>query len=216
MEQEKLNIKTPEYVSLQFQLAGLGSRAAAQLIDLLLLFIVQILIAIVLFLATVNNLWTASESVIFAIIIIVIFVLQFGYFLFSEYFWSGKTIGKHFLGIRVVQENGHNITFLSSVIRNCLRLIDMLPTSYAIGIICIFTHSKHKRLGDMAAGTLVVHERRKKSNKKTPLEKYLTQKGIQKDAFRLDSFQLKRFSQRDWKLLETYAHRLVDMTLDEK
>src|SRR5699024_2398645 len=89
-------------------------------------------------------------------------------------------------------------------------------TSYAIGIICIFTHSKHKRLGDMAAGTLVVHERRKKSNKKTPLEKYLTKKGIQKGALLLDSFQLKRFSQRDWKLLETYAHRLIDMTVNEK
>lgn len=216
MEQEQLDVKTPEYVSLKFKLAGLGSRGTAQLIDTIIITITTIAIFLVLYLATTNNIWTASESVLFATVLIITFALQFGYFIVLEYFWSGKTIGKHLLGIRVIQENGHNITFLSSLIRNFLRLIDMLPTSYALGIILIFAHSKHKRLGDMAAGTLVVHEKGKKSKKQTSAEKYIKRKGLQKDTLPLESFQLNRFSQQDWQLLQTYTYRIAEMPAAEK
>lgn len=216
MEQEQLQVKTPEYVSLKFKLAGLGSRGTAQLIDTIIITFTIIGIFLVLLLATTNNIWAASESVLFATVLIIAFSLQFGYFIVLEYFWSGKTIGKHLLGIRVIQENGHNMTFLSSVIRNFLRLIDMLPTSYALGIILIFAHSKHKRLGDMAAGTLVVHEKGKQSKKQTPVEKYIQRKGLEKEALPMEAFQLNRFTQKDWQLLQTYAHRMAEMPITER
>ncbi|MGP4039992.1 RDD family protein [Gracilibacillus sp. D59] len=220
MEQEQLKVKTPEYVSLQFQLAGLGSRSAAHIIDYTIILLTQFLIIVLLFLAfnsSLNDLFLGHlESGILAIIIIMIFLLQFGYFIFFEYFWGGRTIGKRLLGIRVIQENGHNITFLSSIIRNFVRLIDMLPGPYAIGIIMIFFHSKHKRLGDLTAGTIVVHERRKKTLKQSPLEKYIDQLGIQKEDLQLEAYHLKQFNQKDWRLLQTYVHRITDMDIQEK
>ncbi|QGH33028.1 RDD family protein [Gracilibacillus salitolerans] len=220
MEQEQLNVKTPEYVSLQFQLAGLGSRSAAQIIDYTIILLTQFLIILLLFFAFNNSLSDLFlghlESVMLAIIIIIILLLQFGYFIFFEYFWGGRTIGKRLLGIRVVQENGHNITLLSSIIRNFVRVIDMLPSAYAVGIILIFFHSKHKRLGDMTAGTIVVHERRKKPLKQSPLEKHIVQLGIQKEELQLESFHLRQFNQKDWRLLQTYVHRILHMSAQEK
>ncbi|MDX8046390.1 RDD family protein [Gracilibacillus sp. S3-1-1] len=218
MEQEQLQIKTPEYVSLQFRLAGLGSRAAALLIDNIILSVVQFLIILSLILpfSTTDFLFSHFDSIAFAIVLISIFVLQFGYYIFFEYFWGGKTLGKKILGIRVVQENGHNITFLSSIIRNLLRLIDMLPGAYALGILLVFAHPKHKRLGDLAAGTIVVHERRKKSFKPSALEKHIANLGLQKEELPLEAFHLKQFNQKDWQLLKTYAERIVDISPNEK
>ncbi|MGN8647172.1 RDD family protein [Gracilibacillus sp. HCP3S3_G5_1] len=218
MEQEQLKVKTPEYVSLQFQLAGLGSRSAAQLIDYTIIFLTQFSIILLLFFGfnnSISDLFSGHlESILLAIIIIVIFLLQFGYFIFFEYFWGGRTIGKRILGIRVIQENGHNITFLSSIIRNFIRLIDMLPGAYAVGIIMIFFHSKHKRLGDITAGTIVVHERRKKSQ--SALEKYIAQQGIRKEDLQLEPYHLKQFNQKDWRLLHTYVQRIVHMQPKER
>ncbi|SFL94711.1 Uncharacterized membrane protein YckC, RDD family [Gracilibacillus orientalis] len=220
MEQEQLQVKTPEYVSLQFQLAGLGSRSAAHIIDYTIILLAHFLGILLLFLAFNNSLSDIFlghlESAMLAIIIIMIFLLQFGYFIFFEYFWGGRTIGKRLLGIRVIQDNGHNITFLASIIRNFVRLIDMLPGAYAVGIILVFFHSKHKRLGDMTAGTIVVHERRKKPLKQSPLKKHIVQLGIQKEDLQLESFHLKQFNQKDWRLLQTYVHRILHMDTQEK
>ncbi|SHN31147.1 RDD family protein [Gracilibacillus kekensis] len=219
MEQEKLGVKTPEYVSLQFQLAGLGSRSAAHIIDYAIIMFTQFLIILFLLLAFTNsftNFFVGSgESLILAIVLIVIFILNFGYFILFEYFWGGRTIGKRMIGIRVIQENGHNITLLSSIIRNFVRIIDMLPGAYAVGIILIFAHDKHKRLGDITAGTIVVHEKQKKSRQK-PLDKYISDKGLRKETLQLESVHLKQFSQKDWHLLQTYVHRIVDLRTQEK
>ncbi|WP_058305871.1 RDD family protein [Gracilibacillus massiliensis] len=220
MEQEKLGVKTPEYVSLQFQLAGLGSRSAAHIIDYAIIMFTQLLIILFLLLAFTNSVTNfflgAGESLVFAIVLIVIFILNFGYFILFEYFWGGRTIGKRILGIRVIQENGHNITLLSSIIRNFVRIIDSLPSAYAVGIILIFAHNKHKRLGDITAGTIVVHEKQKKSRKQKPLDKYIDEKGLSKETLQLESFHLKQFSQKDWRLLQTYVHRIVDLRTQER
>ncbi len=220
MEQEQLKVKTPEYVSLQFQLAGLGSRAAAQIIDFTLIFLTQLLTIFLLILAFNNSfsdLFSGHlDSILLVILIIIIYLFHFAYFIFLEYYWGGRTIGKRMLGIRVIQENGHNITFLSSIIRNFVRLIDMMPSAYLVGIIMIFFHSKHKRLGDITAGTIVVHERRKKSLKQSPLEKYIEQQGIRKEDLQLEPYHLKQFNQKDWRLLQTYVHRILHMGIQEK
>lgn len=98
-----------------------------------------------------------------------------------------------------------------------MRVIDSLPAAFAIGIILIFAHPKHKRLGgDITAGTLVVHEKSKKSRKQTPLQKYIMKKDIQKNDLALEAIDIKQFSQKDWRLLQTYVHRVVDVPAKEK
>ncbi|MFK4996937.1 RDD family protein [Bacillus sp. N9] len=66
-------------------------------------------------------------------------MINWGYFIVFEFVSGGRTIGKRVIGIRVIQDNGHSITFLSSLIRNLLRVIDSLPTSYLLGMIMIFS-----------------------------------------------------------------------------
>lgn len=218
MNEEKVGIKTPEYVSLQFQLAGLGSRTAAFIIDQLILTLVNIAILIVVLILLVGTpssalfFATEMESMTLAITIIALFLINWGYYFAYEYFSGGKTIGKKIIGIRVIQENGHSITLLSSFIRNFLRIIDMLPANYFIGILMVFFHSKHKRVGDLVAGTIVVHERHvKKKKKQTPLEKEIEKRGISKTNLGLNEWSLNSIGTKEWKLIQTYCNRVIQL-----
>ncbi|WP_066062556.1 RDD family protein [Neobacillus soli] len=221
MNQEQLEIKTPEYVSLKFQVAGLGSRAAAFIIDQLLLNVVNILAIIVVLLimdgSSLLPFFIFEDTLPLAITIIVLFIINWGYFFSLEFFLGGRTIGKKLIGIRVIQENGHSITLLSSFIRNLMRIIDTLPTAYFLGIIMIFFHPKHKRLGDLVAGTIVVHERKEKRKKRlTPIEKEIVSRGISRDDLIIDEWTLKAFTAKDWRLINTYAARFTQLTLVER
>lgn len=221
MNAEQVDIKTPEYVSLQFQSAGLGSRAAAFIIDQIILLIVNIAIIIGLILmlngSFMDFLSADMPSYLFAGAIILIFIIRWGYFFVFEYFSGGRTPGKKMVGIRVIQENGHSITLLSSMIRNLLRIIDSLPLNYLVGMLMIFFHSRHKRLGDLVAGTIVVHERRKKKKKKmTGIEKEIHNRGLSRDNLPLSEYDLRRFNEKDWKLLKTYSNRFLQLSVDER
>ncbi len=223
MDQDKIGIKTPEYVSLQFQLAGLGSRTAAFIIDQCILTLLNIAVLIVVFviLAGGHNTFvffaTEVESITFAITIIALFLINWGYFFAYEYFSGGKTIGKKIIGIRVIQENGHSITLLSSFIRNFLRIIDMLPANYFLGMIMVYFHSKHKRLGDLVAGTIVVHERHVKKKKKlTPLEKEIEERGISKANAVFEESTLNSIGAKEWKLIQTYCNRISQLPVAER
>ena len=125
MHEEQVDIRTPEYVSLKFQPAGLGSRAAALMIDQIILGIINILIVVLLFFALADDNLKLNmfdfNSVLLGFFLITIFVINWGYFFALEYFWGGKTVGKRLLGIRVMQENGHSVTLLSCFIRNLIK-----------------------------------------------------------------------------------------------
>lgn len=221
MNQEQMELKTPEYVSLTFQLAGLGSRAAAFLIDQVILIVINILILIATYFAIrgMSNLafFRYDNLLPLAITIIALFVINGGYFLAFEFFSGGRTIGKKLIGIRVLQENGHSITLLSSFIRNLLRIVDALPVSYLLGIILIFFHPRHKRLGDLAAGTIVVHEgKAKRKNKLSPIGKEIQLRGLSKDDLTIEDWTIKSFNVKDWQLIRTYASRLLTLSSKEK
>jgi hypothetical protein len=134
-----------------------------------------------------------------------------------EFFSGGRTIGKKLMGIRVIQENGHSITLLSSFIRNLIRIIDSLPTAYFLGVIMIFFHSKHKRLGDLVAGTIVVHERKvKRKKKQSPLEKEIESRCLSKVDLTIDEWTLKTLGMKEWKLVNTYVNRFLQISLTER
>lgn len=222
MNHEQMEVKTPEYVSLQFRIAGLGSRAASFIIDQILLGLVNlaIIVLLIFIMKGMSSLPALLENstVPIAITIILIFVINYGYFFAFEYFSGGRTLGKKLVGIRVIQDNGHSITLLSSFIRNLLRLIDSLPTAYFLGIIMVFFHSKHKRLGDLVAGTIVVHERKAKKRKKKPsgIEKEIEIRGVSKENLVIDEWTLKSFKAKDWKLINTYASRFMQLPERER
>jgi len=220
MNEEQLDIKTPEYVSIQFQIAGLGSRAAAFILDQLLLMVVNILTLVVLYfvLDGISSMpFSIDSSLPFGITIIILFIVNGGYFFVFEFFSGGRTLGKKLVGLRVIQENGHSITLLSSFIRNLMRIIDSLPTAYFLGIIMIFFHSKHKRLGDLVAGTIVVHERRvKRKGKLSSIEKEINNRGLSTADLQIDEWTLKSFTAKDWKLISTYAGRFHQLPEAER
>ena len=151
-----LVVTTPERVSFSYTTAGLGTRFVAQAVDLFLLAIVAAAGGVVLFqLATV----LPGSDLPLILLIFFAFSLLWGYFVALEAIWSGQTPGKRLLRLRVVGLRGEPITLSQAAVRNLLRPVDFLPVYYGVGIITIFASTRSQRLGDMAAGTVVVRER---------------------------------------------------------
>src|ERR1700674_4665638 len=148
-----LVVATPERVSFDYQVAGLGTRAIAQVLDILI--ILGILTA-VYFVAASFAVVGSAAAVLF--LVIGAFVVIFGYFWVSEALWSGQTIGKKAFRLRVVGDRGEPLTFMQAGIRNVVRIVDFLPYGYGVGFVVMFANGKGKRLGDLAAGTIVVKD----------------------------------------------------------
>jgi uncharacterized RDD family membrane protein YckC len=153
---DDLIVSTPERVAFQYQVAGIGSRFLAQFIDILILAVIQVTITIG---ALASGAIFNAPELAALIEVILSFILLAGYFLVSEAAWNGQTIGKRSVRLRVVGDQGEPITLGQAAIRNLVRIIDFLPLFYAVGVVAMFTNSRSKRLGDFAAGTLVVRDR---------------------------------------------------------
>jgi uncharacterized RDD family membrane protein YckC len=167
---DQLSIHTPELVAIEFPLAGIGSRFVALLIDYLLqggTALILILIFVLFVSGTSGSqpsriaatAAASSSKWAIAIAIAIPFLFQWGYFTLFEAFWRGQTPGKRTMRIRVIQQTGRAIGVFESLGRNLTRIIDMLPTCYIVGVIVMFLTRRQQRLGDLVAGTLVVHER---------------------------------------------------------
>jgi uncharacterized RDD family membrane protein YckC len=149
-----LVVATPERVSFDYKVAGLGTRAVAQLLDLLIILSVLAAVFFTAFALAVSNL--SSLATLF--LVIGSFIVIFGYFWVSEALWSGQTVGKKAFRLRAVGDRGEPLTFMQAGIRNVVRIVDFLPYAYGIGLIVLFANGKGKRLGDLAAGTIVVKD----------------------------------------------------------
>jgi uncharacterized RDD family membrane protein YckC len=161
-------VETPEQLQLSLPLAGVGSRALAYIIDFLVQ-LIPIVIAMVLLVvglalepfkeANTKNLVEARIPMLAgAIFSAITFATNFLYFTFFDLVSRGQSPGKRALGLRVVRDGGLPIDARSSLIRNFLRTADMLPGFYLIGLISIFVNKEHKRVGDLAGGTLVIRD----------------------------------------------------------
>jgi uncharacterized RDD family membrane protein YckC len=146
-------VVTPEAVPLVPDLAGLGSRMIAAIIDSLIQGVAVIGLSIAFFAAE------RPGTALLVAYLILIFALTWGYFPLFEGLWGGRTPGKRAQRLRVVGVDGQPATFGPIMIRNLLRLIDFLPGYYTIGAISILVTSRSQRLGDLAAGTVVIRER---------------------------------------------------------
>lgn len=150
---ERYKITTPENVEFEFELAGFFSRLSAWLLDVLALIFCTILLgALVSVLAPLGQVQMAVHAALY-------FVLNWGYFVFFEWYWGGQSLGKRAMGLRVLSDDGVRISLLQSAVRNLFRVLDSIPIIYLIGGTAAFFSPQGKRLGDMAAGTVVVQER---------------------------------------------------------
>lgn len=149
-------VVTPEHVAFEFELAGIAARALAWAIDFLI--VVAVIVTSVLVLSVVS---AAAGGFAVALLSIVVFVAQWGYGVLCEWLWSGRTVGKRVVGLRVVSEDGLRPDFYQAVVRNLLRVADLLPALYLVGGLSALLDPRRRRLGDLAAGTLVVRERRR-------------------------------------------------------
>jgi uncharacterized RDD family membrane protein YckC len=214
------SIDTPELVALEFPLAGIGSRFIAILIDSLLqaAIVLAIFFGAMLFLPSLLKFEAASAKWFIAIVILVPFLLQWGYFALFEAFWNGQTPGKRVAKIRVIQQSGRAITLFESLARNLVRIIDFLPTSYIVGVISIFVTSRHQRLGDLVAGTLVVHEGQLPASSTLGNTRLFTETAPQAPvaprAISLPADALSRLTTTDLQAIETFLERRLDMALD--
>jgi uncharacterized RDD family membrane protein YckC len=163
---DQLTIDTPEQVAIRFPIAGIGSRFLAMLADSMVQFILYAIVFLVIFLVLASAprmngyiLQRISDKWVIAVIILFYFLLYWGYFTLFEAFWNGQTPGKRLCKLRVIRDSGRQITFFESMTRNLIRIVDAFPSFYAIGIVTMLCNRQNKRLGDFAAGTLVIHER---------------------------------------------------------
>ncbi|OLB97659.1 MAG: hypothetical protein AUI15_11885 [Actinobacteria bacterium 13_2_20CM_2_66_6] len=149
-----LVVATPERVSFGYQVAGLGTRAIAQILDLLIL--AGVLLGLTFAAIAIGQ--AGLDVVAYLLALLGGFVVVFGYFWASEAFWSGQTVGKKVFRLRAVGDRGEPMTFMQAGIRNVVRIVDFLPYGYGVGLVVLFVNGRGKRLGDLAAGTIVVKD----------------------------------------------------------
>ncbi len=160
---DRYTLETPENIEVHFDLAGLGTRFCAMLVDTLLLAGVTVLLLLVMAMLD-FSVFAAFESkggvkwVTAVILAVVVTLFWGGYFILFEWLMRGQTPGKKALKIRVIRDDGTPVTMHEVLVRNILRLIDFLPFAYGVGVIVMFPSRMCKRLGDIAAGTIVIKE----------------------------------------------------------
>ena len=162
---QTIDIETPELVTFSYTIAGVGSRVAAALIDYLLCLLLFIALILTLAFSGANAVGprdgtTMSDAWALSIIVIGQFLILWGYYVLWEGLADGQTPGKRIMRLRVVSDGGYSVSFAGSAIRNLVRILDMQPVvTYGLGIASIVATKQGKRLGDLAAGTIVVRER---------------------------------------------------------
>ena len=152
-------VETPEHVRFHHQLAGPARRGLAWLIDLSIRGMLMLFLAM---LTGIAGIAAGAELRSFSagVLLLVYFVVEWGYYVFWETIWSGRSPGKRAMRLRVITDSGRPLHFLDSVLRNLVRGADWLPMGYALGLIVMGRDRRFRRLGDFAAGTMVVVEER--------------------------------------------------------
>jgi uncharacterized RDD family membrane protein YckC len=213
LQDDQLQIDTPEQIALELPLAGIGSRFLGLAIDTLLQIVLYVTGGIALafvgaagisrYLRWIPVSWAPAIAILF------VFCVYWGYFAFFEIIWKGQTPGKRVAKVRVIKESGRPINAYEAIARNLLRAIDGLPGMYGVGIVCMMLNSQNRRLGDYVAGTVVVHDKRTEEVK--PEWNTVTEPAATNP-------QLALVASEELVLIETYLHRraAMDLTLRDQ
>jgi uncharacterized RDD family membrane protein YckC len=159
-----LTVRTPEGVTFEVPIASPFSRCLALALDTVLILAITIILAQIVgalsvAASTVPVLGRVMKDFGSGAMIVMQFAISIGYGMVTEWLWSGRTLGKRMMGLRVIDERGLSLGLKQVIIRNLFRILDMLPsTFYLLGGLSCFLTKRCQRLGDIAAGTLVIRE----------------------------------------------------------
>ena len=217
--EETLNIPTPENVSFDYDVAGIGSRFIAALVDTLLIVLLLVLVTLLMSLALGTFLGEMSDQItgywVLAIVGLVTFAIFWGYYIFFEMLWNGQTPGKRWVNLRVVRIDGMPITLAESLIRNLVRLIDFIPMLYGVGVVTMFINGHSRRLGDLAAGTLVVRERTREVTLESLANDYPPRDSAPKPRPSLEGYgelPVERLTEEDLQLAQEFLRRRGELS----
>lgn len=219
-------VHSPEQVELHLPVTGPTTRILAYAIDLAVILVIEAVAVLMLFLVTPVAVWvsqrvsqlrlpqpgTPTEDLLapllflFAVFLVAQLVVEWTYFIVLETTTNGRSIGKRMLGLRVVRDGGGPITLRDSIVRNLLRVVDMLPTNYVVGLVAMLASRQGKRLGDLAAGTVVI-----RLDKPLPALP-LPDAPVAGDAeFRFERAQIEALGPRELELLRQALRRQVEL-----
>jgi uncharacterized RDD family membrane protein YckC len=159
LQDQLYTVGTPEHIDVAYDVAGIGSRFLAALIDHLIIAVVLSLSCFALALASDQFNLGLDGILVLSLFGLGIYLSLCGYYIFFETIWNGQTPGKRLFGLRMVRVGGRPLGFVGSAVRNFIRLADFLPALYGLGLIVMFIDRRARRLGDMAAGCIAVRER---------------------------------------------------------
>jgi uncharacterized RDD family membrane protein YckC len=199
--EERLKIDTPEQITLELSIAGIGSRFLAVAVDTVLQALTLATGVLVLTFGlgrTFGVLRVAgpTAAILFG------FCVYWGYFACFEMLWSGQTPGKRIAGVRVIHESGRPISAYEAIARNVLRAIDFLPALYGVGVVTMMLNRQSRRVGDYVAGTVVVHD-------SSAAEPRLDWRDIGSPV--VPPARLTQVSAEELSLIETYLQRRFDL-----
>ncbi|HEX4139778.1 MAG TPA: RDD family protein [Candidatus Methylacidiphilales bacterium] len=211
----KTELELPEEIDLQVELANVGSRTLAILVDLslggLVLFIVYALSMLIGRNMVDDWLTKFSANALKTVLMLLVFGFQWGYFNFFEWLWNGQTPGKRLLHLRVIKVDGSPVSAVDVLLRNLSRPIDTLGPMGLIGLLMIFVSRKAQRLGDIMARTLVIHEMKIDWSIFDQLEHPAEAAGAARPAA-----PIVRLTSAQWELLHRYLNRRGQLQPDAR
>jgi len=209
---DTLQIDTPENVSFDYDVSGIGSRFLAALIDTTLILILQgIVIGAIVLLLQLDAFSSEMSAWVIGGLGLISFVFFWGYYIFFEILWNGQTPGKRWVKLRVIRLDGTPVTVVEVVIRNLVRIIDFMPAVYAFGMVTMFITDKSRRLGDLAAGTVVIHERpatelfEGRNSRQTALTTLVAYGPVP------ENFPIERLTEREVQMIEDFLLRRAQL-----
>lgn len=215
MLDELYTVETPEQIDVAYDVAGIGSRFLAALIDHL---IIGLLLALsctgVSLAANVADLGF-DAVIVLSLFGIGIYLSLCAYYIFFETVWNGQTPGKRMIGLRMVRVGGRPIGFLGSATRNIIRLADFLPVLYGLGVLVMFIDKRSRRLGDLAAGCVAVRERQAITLDSLSMPTAF-ERPVVPAAARVDIPNLHLLRREDYDLVQEYLRRSHGLSADAR
>ena len=213
--EDRISIATPEGVDLELTLAGLGSRSVARLVDQAIQTAVMLALGVLAGVAGAGLGSSSTGALALALVVVAVFLVQFGYDVLFEVLASGRTPGKRWSGLRVVRSDGAPVGFVTSAVRNLVRLVDILPVMYGVGMVAVLASGRNQRLGDMAAGTVVVRERREAA-RVAPVPEGVGRDGVTGGAIARETWDLSAVSAEELATVRRFLDRRSGLTPDAR
>ncbi len=230
-------VHSPEQVVLHLPVAGPASRILAYAVDYLVIVLLQLALVFVLFAtlfsmtslvdslrgpleAAIQDVDTTNPDTVFLnaafwlaflLFLLIQLAAEWSYFVLFDMLGGGRSLGKLVAGLRVVRDGGLPITFRASAVRNLLRIVDYLPTSYLVGLTSMVVSPEGKRLGDMAAGTLVV-----RLDRPAPAPPILDEQDGSEAGFRFDRDQIARVGRKERALIRQTLRRIESLAEEQR